>query len=512
MNKAARKQSTDPVQEKLREQKDYWNKKKVTPFIDNLIHFKKLMNGSPSKFNREKSPIGEPIPADPITILSLLVNDFGEIAEMAKGITSAQSQYSASRRKKRVIPAIDPSQLNLPLGKNSSLQLEASNKLTRFFSHLKGPYFGYSPEARERKYRLTLLTAAATLEKEVKKLEHEILRDTPASIITSRLLIDKINDQVYTAMSQLNFFSESIETKKTEEPKEDSKEISTKTLIDDKVPSLKPSDNVAKSIIDQTDDGLISAKNIPGYDNTPANVSSDDTTLTSTILTDPLEIQQDIEANHDNIPLLMNDPLLQAVKIDITMVVGTPNPLLKEEKIAQLAVDYKILIDYVNSKLGTNGGSLREILLSFATASEMHSARMEVFADNLLSKWINKTKHRLSPTNKTSALRLEIFESAKRSKDILDDMMNSLEKSLNISELHAFFKTLIDEITLMDKVMKPLELFTKGVNLDNEFMKALEQGHGFQNGIQLSNKDKENLQKKMRNKELNQMVSMRNKK
>jgi hypothetical protein len=64
MIKSARKPSSDPVQEKLRQSKAVWNKE-VSIFVNDLIHCKKLMNGWPSKFHMEKSFIKEPIPADP---------------------------------------------------------------------------------------------------------------------------------------------------------------------------------------------------------------------------------------------------------------------------------------------------------------------------------------------------------------------------------------------------------------------------------------------------------------
>ena len=40
----ARKKSLDPIQEELREKKSVWNKE-VSEFINNLIQFKKLING-----------------------------------------------------------------------------------------------------------------------------------------------------------------------------------------------------------------------------------------------------------------------------------------------------------------------------------------------------------------------------------------------------------------------------------------------------------------------------------
>ena len=53
----------DPAQEKLRQSKAAWNKS-VSAFINDVIHFKKLMNGWPSKYFKERSKITLPIPAD----------------------------------------------------------------------------------------------------------------------------------------------------------------------------------------------------------------------------------------------------------------------------------------------------------------------------------------------------------------------------------------------------------------------------------------------------------------
>ena len=102
------KKSNDPVQQALREKKAKWNKK-VSAFIDDLIHVKKMMNGWPSKFLMERSRITEPLPKDPATILGALAGDFSEIVNEGNDIIASQISYSQTRKKKQ------PKQLNLPL-------------------------------------------------------------------------------------------------------------------------------------------------------------------------------------------------------------------------------------------------------------------------------------------------------------------------------------------------------------------------------------------------------------
>lgn len=100
MIKSARKTSTDPIQEKLRQNKDSWNKE-VSGLINDLIHFKRLVNGWPNKFFDERSKIIEPIPANPSKILSDLMNTYNKINQIGKNIIEEQVQYSKNRKKNK---------------------------------------------------------------------------------------------------------------------------------------------------------------------------------------------------------------------------------------------------------------------------------------------------------------------------------------------------------------------------------------------------------------------------
>jgi hypothetical protein len=100
MIKEARKPSQDPAQEKLRQSKAAWNKD-VSAFLNDVIHLKKMMNGWPSKYYKERSKITMPIPADPANILNSLANKFQELAQQGDAIAQQQAQYSQGRRKPR---------------------------------------------------------------------------------------------------------------------------------------------------------------------------------------------------------------------------------------------------------------------------------------------------------------------------------------------------------------------------------------------------------------------------
>src|SRR5882724_5194420 len=97
------KPSSDPNQEKLRETKRIWNKE-VKQFIDDLINFKKNVNGQPSKFVKEKSNIKDPLPGNPSSVMSALVTKFKKLNQNANTIIQQQLYYSKTRKKKQVSP------------------------------------------------------------------------------------------------------------------------------------------------------------------------------------------------------------------------------------------------------------------------------------------------------------------------------------------------------------------------------------------------------------------------
>jgi len=134
--KDARKPSPDPVQERLRQEKAQFNKE-TSAFITGLINFKKLMNGQPSKFHMQKSNIKNPIPAEPISIIDALAEDFQSIAQQARNIVERQLEYSQTRRKKAPTPSpgttpspTTPDLTQQLIGKASTV----SNPLIKFLS------------------------------------------------------------------------------------------------------------------------------------------------------------------------------------------------------------------------------------------------------------------------------------------------------------------------------------------------------------------------------------------
>src|ERR1035441_7113917 len=90
----------DPAVAALIEKKKGLNQK-ISLFINDLIHFKKMMNGWPAKFHEEKGKITAPIPQEAATVISKLISDYQEIGDESKRIISEQYSLFLARLKRR---------------------------------------------------------------------------------------------------------------------------------------------------------------------------------------------------------------------------------------------------------------------------------------------------------------------------------------------------------------------------------------------------------------------------
>ena len=192
--KVARNPSADPVQEKLREDKAVWNKN-VSLFINDVIHLKKLMNGWPSKFYKERSRIIEPIPADPNTILGSLANDFQELSQKGRDIVTEQLNYTKNRRVKQpktnntpgapATPEAPPSDLSKQLAawdQKYNLVTEGSNPLSRFLVRRITRTRGLDDRAHDNRIRMDMLKSSVKAYKALGKLQVYIVSGSKNSV------------------------------------------------------------------------------------------------------------------------------------------------------------------------------------------------------------------------------------------------------------------------------------------------------------------------------------------
>lgn len=444
MYKIARKPSADPQQEKLRQNKTTWNKD-VSVFVNDLISFKKMMNGWPSKFFKERSRITQPVPADPSTIIGSLANDFQELAQRSNSIILEQANYSKNRRQKQ------PKQLNLPLGqppkpagseatkpdskqlplpsiayqtidlvKLSSLFEEkcllektGSNPITRFVTNMLTPQFGFGEAARIRKLRMTLLNASAKTYQELKRLQNEIVKSTSGSIASSYKIMGFVMNHWTIVTRMFNAINE-----------------------------LKPGPI--------TDVGGELESPIDAED-----VSQQDQSMPLYKIERVKKIISDYGSFGKHFGN-MSPPPLEELGNEINKIRLIP----KESKISYITKSnldqlYDKTISSLNQKLETNGSSLREIVnelikkkslpvisepmvtpIKIDESSRQKDEPNDMILEAQVARRLRKIRHQILPGS-TSGSRLEIYQFIESIKNDLDEVMNLLEKGLDKNQLNV---------------------------------------------------------------------------
>ena len=200
MNKVARTRAKDPRQEKVRATKESWNKE-VSGFIDNIIHYKKYMNGYPSKFNMARGKITQELPIEPSKILGMLSTQYERLAADSLAIRNVQHEYASGVKPKH-----------------------ASNKAKRFLSYLKGPFFGSDEVASKNRYRKNFLSNYADIYSSLKDLNSNILSKDPSTVASCRVLFNKFSEDLTILVGNFNLASEEFNLVSKETINEPAKE------------------------------------------------------------------------------------------------------------------------------------------------------------------------------------------------------------------------------------------------------------------------------------------------
>lgn len=500
MLKAGRKQSTDPVQEKLRQNKAVWNKT-VSSFVNDVIHFKKLMNGWPNKFFNEKSSLKNPIPADPATIIGSLVSDFQEIANKSNNIVQEQLAYSQNRRQRQMkqmplplgqtpvkqeeTPEPDLSK-QLSLGLTGSIkeieliklasefedkyQLEtmASNPFSRFFNKLLNPGLGLSGEAaRIKKYRTSLLNSTVNVYKGLKMMQKEIVASGPESIFAATKLLDAVERNYIFVASGLKSFQELLpqgaeETGGTIAPPDKSEGTQEN--------KEKKSERAAP----------------PTYSKEPKVLQAE-------------KAAQDIITYHTAFPSTAMDRLYLFSQSFLTI----------DKKNKDLA---KFLITSYQDLLATicaeKNLPLQPSLANISALSPKSAAvmqdQLQIVAQNILGKW----KHKISPFDKTSAFRLDIYKVASEARKKTDQILDHLEQGLTPEALEPLLNELGNYLIQIRGAINMLNSTIRGGDYQSQFINMLDKGRLGDQYSNLGYKQKTQLEKLIEQKRMRELSKL----
>lgn len=449
MEKTARKPSADPTQERLRANKAAWNKE-VSSFINDLIHFKKMMNGWPSKFFKERSRITQPIPADPATIIGSLAGDFQEIAQRGNSVIQEQLDYSKNRRQRQPKPAAPapgqapqapaaPAAPEAPKAPDLTQQIQkglaasekdspliklaaelenkyefesyASNPFSRFITRLFNPKFGFGEAARIRRLRMTMLDYSVKSYKELKKLHKEIVKSGAGSIVNSHKIMA-------TAWNFWNPVNRLFSTFKTIRPQE---------VVEDGGPIADPERGKEK--------GAEKGKG-----------------LTVSLPTDAVAKLEDYRAASTYLGSISTSPALHELHGVVETITAAPDDKTKAQAIidSNFGALYEKALRDMNAELGTSGKNFREVVVQMQNKPVGKTAQKE----------FGKLRHQLLP-GATSGQRLEVYNLITQIRSDLNQVMDQLEKGFDQDALTSAIGRTNRDMVALRTMLRSLYLSEK---------------------------------------------------
>ena len=552
----------DPVQKALRQTKKMWSKD-VKLFIDDLISFKQIMNGQPSKFFKQKSYIKDPIPGDPSTILNHLTSSFQDIAQKGQGIVQQQLTYSQTRKKKQPkrkgnpmpsVPQMETTPVVPSPGMDLSKQLtaamdtnelfsEGSTPVSRFFARLLAPTIGSSPKVRVRRYRMSLLKSALEVYKDLNRFQAVVTGSSPESIFEATRILSKIDNN-------WNFFKTGLKTYKGSNGKSDDQggKIS---FSDSKVDAIvldyqENADALGITKKNKLISYVIRYKKIIGAGSKSVDLPKLQEVI-ETITDEYNKIIFELNLKHKTQGKSLSD-IRKIVQFNKPEKDGKPTPAktenvpvelesilndykyatnftdinykklfsliselrLKKDQtlIPQIVSEYKRILAELNAKLGISGTSLRQVWEAKAAKASEMSGELESLGQGYLEKWVGKLKHQLSPFDKTSAHRLEIYQIAKKTRENINAVMDSLENTLSVENLEKLVVEVDKHLKEMQFLMGNLETTIRGGGFDRPFMNLLEKGKLTQLSPDLNPKQKEHLERLIERRRLTELTDL----
>ena len=430
--------SQDPRQQALRTHKKSWNAK-YKAFSQGLKAFKDSVNG------KGKSPgkIIDPIPSEVISMLGELSSKFSELVSDANGIFDEQKNYSATRRKKQVkqpgiVQPIAPQPDQIvntlsQLGSTEQTKLEAlgTNRLSRSWEYFKSMF--YRDELQ--KQRVSLLRLCADLFYSLRNLQDEALtihlENTPNVI------------QAYQGV-RYSFTSVVATTTRLVEIMEREKQ------------KLKQMEEQAQN---QQNTSEIPATEQPKSNQQPPGVAKQQK-MTS------LAVVKDIKAIAD-IFLSNNMGQEQANQINALyeqyFAANDEQKHLVRKRMQEL---HKEMIIASKPELEKRYGPITpehtlEKLVREMVAGKIPKEASEEYleiikeARNPLTRFLKRQLTKLRPSDATVSHRLDISNSIDAARNIVRDMMDSLQEGLDIERLNKDTGEI--KIILAD-IAKPLQI------------------------------------------------------
>jgi hypothetical protein len=455
MEKNAAKTYKDPALNKIIQEKAAWNKQ-VSALINDIIHFKKSMNGWPSKYYKERTRITAPVPVDLSGILGQIAGEFQEIASRGNGILQEQAAFSKSHMKRKTENTLNTLErlrgpvdekkpagptptpdLTQQLGKGLAaasefaliklasdfedkyfLEARASNPFSRFITRLFNPKWGFGEDARIRRLRMTMLDSCVKSLKALKALHKEIVKSSSNSIVTSH----KMMTVVWNYWNIVNRLFGTFKLMKPGPVKETGGPIADPERAKEKA----------------VEEGRDPDTEVDGDDKSQWNPETYD------MAQDYARRAEDFKQNATSIKA--TSPAFYALHSAVESIMAAP----KGQKIQQLLHSkigelYNKALEEVNKELGTNGTSFAQIAVQQQAQGTTKAAQRQ----------LGKLRHQIVP-GATSGSRLEVYNMITEIRKNLNIVMDLLEGGFDQAKLSIAINQVNREIAALRTMIRSL--------------------------------------------------------
>lgn len=389
----------DPKHKALKQHKKNWNKA-MKELITRMIAFKRALNGTgDDRYALPASKIHEPLPQELLSFINTLSSNYEAVAAEALKITNEQNEFAKLRQQQQAAP------------KTASLNVEASNKMTRLWQYIKSPFLS----EENKRIRIGLLKTLAGLERNLEDFEGLILSSGEKSIFKAIEKMIKIDAEFGYLYGTFNAAFNMTPGQKSKQDKE--------------LPpgNMKPdASSIAKA--EEAINDVINMANIPGIESQKAVAAFD-----------KLVINFKHEKDAD-----------------------------KKIKLAdQVLVAYKQMLDGANKLLGKSASSFAQLFEQIKQQNV--SNELNAVASNFLTRWLKKQKHKISPFDRTSGNRLDIALASEEARQIVDELMDTLEGELNQSVVQSGLERLLQKLLEVKTKMLPFQSLVRGKALEKAF-------------------------------------------
>jgi hypothetical protein len=438
--------SSDSKQQGLRNHKKQFNAK-YKAFSQKLKAFKDGVNGKPSKIGIPASSIKDPLPPEVGSVLNALSGEFQALIADVESIIAEQSGYSSKRRKKQPRkpkslptnptqqsqeqPAPDKIVQDLARLGEQEIELEvlASSRVSRLWEYFKGMFSRDSIN----KQRISLLRMSAELFWKLRDLQDAILdtniKSTPQlmrSLQTTRYQFSALEDSVERIIQVM----ETKNPNKEEDGKKDQENVD-KAKAKPKEPTEKELENQVKPS-NQTSQ--------PVAQKAKQNVPASTATLIANI--------------HDEVGKIFRTGLCRDDVLHLNKLLENYRQAPPAEKHALKAVivdAHKELIEKMKIEAKKKYGLVLEnnALDDLVKIIHQHTSKeanidteLVKTSGNVITRYMKKQLAKMRPFDETISMRLDAIETLEDLEASVKDIMDDLEKELDVAKLQSNIDTM----------------------------------------------------------------------